>query len=302
VDEPLLSRPAKGIVALVAANLAWNVGISRCLRSEDVQWAMVLVALLFVAIGTLAAQTFVVAVWMAFSEGRWPWRWVVPAHLLIALSMACGLAAGADPLYAASLALPLAVLLGILVALLLPLRRAGGWRLTARQDATPGERGRCRISDLLIWMAVIALPLAIVRWFATLPGNEITTGMRAILVSVALLLPLLWLVLLVAFAPRERRMYLLAGATVYDGAATGLAVWFIHPLVEPLLWPLPGWFVVLISAAFFASGAMVMLLCCLALRAFGYRLLRPAWALEQSGGETGVASPFAIDHSRPSIE
>lgn len=291
VDETLPSTSAKGIVALVAVNLAWNIGISWCLRSEDVAWALVLVALLFVSFGTLVAQTFVLAIWMSFSEVRWHWRWAVPVLIVIALSTACGLGAGADILQAAAAALSLLVLLGLLVALLVPLRRVRGWRLTARQNAMPGEVGRFRISDLLIWMVVIALPLAIVRFIAThLSANDFNPGVRAIALSLLLLLPLLWLALLTAFAPRERQTHLLASAALaYAAVVTGLAAILVYPSLEDLLWPLPGWYVVWITGAFFASGATVALKCCLALRAFGYRLRRPAWTVgEGPGRQSGI--------------
>ena len=284
MDVKLQPNAIWGLVAIVLANLVWNFGISWCVRSEDIGWAIVLVALLIVAIGTLVAQTFVLAVWISFSEGRWLGRCGIPALVLICLATTSGLGAGASVPEAAGAALPLAVLLGVLVALFIPLRRVRGWRLTTRQDAVPGGLGRFRIGDLLIWMVVIAVPLAIIRLFASLLSNQdITTGMRAIAMLVLLLLPLFWLALLAAFAPRGwRHAWLLAGGIVaYTTTATVLGALFIFPWLEPLLWPLPGWIVLSITAALFISGAMSVILNCLALRMLGWRLVRPGWSMNR---------------------
>lgn len=286
MDETIPPKAAKGLLALVIANLAWNFGISWSLRSEDIRWALLLLAVLFVAVGTLVAQTFVLAVWMSFSSSRWLARVAVPALLLVAFAMASGLGAGAGTLEAAAgAALPLTVLFAILVAMFIPLRRVRGWRLTARPDARPGELGRFRIGDVLIWMVVIAVPLAIVRLFSTfVSAQDVTAGMLAILVSVILMLPLLWLALLASLAPSHRQLWLLAVLVAYAGLATALAAWFVYPWIEPLLWPQPGWFVVSLTCAFFGSGAVIAMLACLALRLLGYRLIRPGWTFSPSDG------------------
>ncbi len=305
MDVMLSPKAARGLLAIVLVNLVWNFGISWCLRSEDIGWALVLVALLIVAIGTLVAQTFVLSVWISFSEGRWLFRWGIPALLLIFLATACGLGAGASGLGAAGAALPLAVLLCMLVALLIPLRRVRGWRLTTRQDAVPGELGRFRISDLLIWMVVIAAPLAIIRLFASLLSNQdIPTGMRAIAMLVLLLLPLLWLALLAAFAPRGwRHTWLLAGGIVaYAVVAIVLGAYFIFPWLEPLLWPLPGWIVLSITAAFFVSGPLVVSLNCLALRMLGWHLVRPGWSMNRPPPEQSARNHIdSMDNKAPTI-
>lgn len=281
MDESLPPKTATGLCVIVLANLAVNLALGCCLRSDDIQWALVLIAMLLIAIGTLLAQTLLVAVWMSFSEGRWLWKWGIPALLLACLATACGLGAGSTGLDVAGAALPLEVLLCMLVALLIPLRRVRGWRLTTRQDAVPGELGRFRIRDLLIWMIVIAVPLAVIRFLAApLSDGNISSGLRTLAVLVLMLLPLLWLALLAALAPREWRQTWLYAAWIplYTLTAIALGAYFAYPWLEPLVWPRPGWFVLAHTGALFIVGPLIVSLNCLALRRLGWRLVRPAWS------------------------
>ncbi len=273
------------LLALVLANLALDCGLAWFLRSDDMALAIFLLAIFLVAIGVVLGQTLLLAFWIAFSEGRWQWQLVVPTLLAASLAAACALTAGLGLAEAAIVAVFLQVVLWTLVALLLPLRRVRRWRLTRGDSALPTEHSQFRIRDLLIWTLVIGVPLALVRLL--LPQGSaggITAGLRVIATLASMLLPLLWLVMLAAFAPhgwRQSWIYA-AGIPIFAAAATAIATSEFYSLVfDAFWWPRPGWMLLLqsipIAGSFFVVSSLVLWLNCLGLRQFGWKLVRPAW-------------------------
>ena len=117
----------------------------------------------------------------------------------MSLVMAGTFSAGLGLAESGLVALVVQGLLWILVALLLPLRRLRGWRLRRGHTEQPVEQKRYGTRDLLIWMMVIAVPLAIFRLLMP-PGTEgtVTAGLRVIALLGLLLVPLLWLEILMA--------------------------------------------------------------------------------------------------------
>ena len=267
--------------ALVVANLALDYGLWCCTRSQGF-----LGYLSPIAIGAPLAQILLLALWLSCGETRWPWRLGLSVLLAALLGAAAMLGAGFDPIGMIFVPILLEILLLALVALLLPLRRLRGWRLTKSADTTAGPRSRFRISDLLLWMLVIGVPLALVRVLRTqVFTGPAPTAFPTLLMSLLLLPPLLWMVLLVSFAPHTRSRTALSagGIMLYAGVATAIGTRLWYPLLMELPGP-AGWVVLLQSIAlcgsFYFLVALVLSLNCLALRALGWRLVRPAWAAE----------------------
>jgi len=272
-------------LALVLANLALNCGLGWFLRSDDLQWAILLLAIFLIAIGILLGQTLLLAFWITFLEGRWLWQFVIPAFLSAGLVAACVLSAGVGLEESSLAALFLQVVLWTLVALLMPIRRVRGWRLKRGDGPLPSEHGRFRVSDLLIWTVIIGVPLALVRLLMPLGAQGgITAGLRVIVTLALMLLPLLWLAMLAAFEARGWRHSWLyaAGVATYAIAVTAIATSeFYHLVFDAFWWPRPGWLLLLhsisFSSLFFLVSSLVLWLNCRVLRIFDWQLVWPAW-------------------------
>jgi hypothetical protein len=175
-----------------------------------------------------------------------------------------------------------------IAALLLPLRPIRGWRLTTDEGAVPGEVGQFRIGDLLLWMAVISVPLALFSFVNAQDWQEdsVRREMRVIGERLLLmLLPLHWLALLAAFAPRglwHARVYR-AGILLYAGIAIPIAIGASRFLFLAFSFGLRGGMLgrlvigVFLAGLLFVISALVVWLNVRALRSFGWRLVRPAW-------------------------
>ena len=270
------------LVAIGLGNLLLDGCIGWPLRSNDMGTAVFLIATFLIVIGLLIGQTLLLAFWIAFAVSRWYWQWGVPPLLCAAIVVACTLSAGMGIAESALIAVAVQGPLWILVALLIPLRRIRGWRLKAGERTLPAEQGRFGIGDLLIWMVVIAVPLAIFRFF-TSPGTSgtVTAGMRAIALLGLMLLPLLWLTILVAFASRRWSWFFAGGILIYVVLATAIgAREFYHLVLDPFWWPRPGWILglwgLLFASLFFTTPSLLVWLNCLGLRQAGWRLVRPA--------------------------
>jgi len=284
VELPPPRKTAAALVTLVLGNLLLNGGLGWLLRSDDIQQAIFLVAMFLIAIGLQLGQTMLLAFWISLSDERWYWRCAVPALLSMSLVMAGTFSAGLGLAESGLVALVVQGLLWILVALLLPLRRLRGWRLRKGNSAQPVEQKRYGSRDLLIWMMVIAVPLAIFRLLMP-PGTEgtVTAGLRVIALLGLLLIPLLWLEILVTLAPRGRRHSWLFAGGILAYFALAIAIGareFYHLVFDPFWWPRPGWILVLVSIAiassFFLFAALNLWLNCLSLQHAGWRLDRPA--------------------------
>jgi hypothetical protein len=269
----------------VLANLALDSTLAWLLRSDDMNAAVFLLAVLLIAIGVLLGQTLLLAGWIAFSEGGWQWQFGIPTLLAAGLAAAGSLPAGSGLAGSAIAAVLLQVVLWTIVAVLLPLRFLRGWRLTRGGSTLPGDHSRFHIRDLLIWTLVIGVPLALLR--LVLPqgsAGSISAALRVIATLALLLLPLLWLAMLAAFAPRGWRQSWLyaAGLPIYAAAATAIATREFYHLVFEVFWfPRPGWLLLLrsipLTGSFFVLSALVLSLNCLVLRQLGWQLVRPAW-------------------------
>jgi hypothetical protein len=284
VERPPPRRTAAVLASLVLANLLLNAAAACLLRSDDIQRAIFLVAMFLIAIGLQVGQTILLAFWISLSEERWYWRLAVPALLSMGLVTTGTFSAGLGLAESGLVALVVQVLLWILVALLLPLRRLRGWRLRRGRSAQPALQGRYGTRDLLLWMMVIAVPLAIGRLLLP-PGTQatVTAGLRVIGLLGLLLIPLLWLEMLAALAPRGRRhsWRFAGGILAYVAVATAVGAREFYSLVfDAFWWPRAGWILVLLSIAiagsFFVLPSLNLWLNCLALRHAGWQLDRPA--------------------------
>jgi hypothetical protein len=269
---------AVALSALVVANLVLDYGLWCCVPSRGF-----LGYLAPMAIGTLLGQTLLLALWMSCGEARWMWRLAFPVLLAALLGAAAILGVGFDPAGIIFTPVLLEILLLALVALLLPLRRLRGWRLTNSAETAAGPRSRFQISDLLVWMLVIGVPLALVR-LLSIPAwaGPAPPAFRALVMFLLLLPPLLWMVLLASFAPkgRSRTTLSVVGVVLCACVATAIGTRLWYPLLMELPGP-AGWVVLLqsiaLSGSFYFLVPLVLSLNCLALRALGWRLARPAW-------------------------
>jgi len=284
VEHSSSRRIATSLIALALGNLALDGGLGCLLRSNDMRWAIFLVANLLIVVGLQLGQTMLLAFWISFSDERWYWRCAVPALVSASLVAACALCAGSGLGDSILGALAVQGLLWILVAFLVPLRRLRSWRLKRGGNSLPAEQKQYGIRDLLIWMAVIAVPLAIVRFLISLStANTVSAGLRGILLLGLMLLPLLWLAILAALVPRGRRYSWTFAGGILAYAVIAVAVGareFYNLVLAPFWLPRPGWVLLLLSmaivSAIFITSTSVLWLNCLCIRRAGWQLVRPA--------------------------
>ena len=135
-------------------------------------------SLFLVAVGTAIGQILLLALWFSCMNGSWLWRFGVPTVLtaLIGYTAAIGIGSlSAEP--RAMLVFPLAFQLPLfgLAALLWPICRTRGWRIAAGVSAVETQRNQFRIGDMLAWMTIIGVFLAIVRRIFT-SGEGVGNG------------------------------------------------------------------------------------------------------------------------------
>jgi hypothetical protein len=248
------------------------------------QWAIFLVATMLVLLGLQLGQTLLLAFWISFSDERWYWRSAIPALVSAGLVAACAISAGSGLGDSMLVGLAVQGLLWILVVFLVPLRRLRSWRLKRGGNPLPAEQKQYGIRDLLIWMAVIAVPLAIFRFLISLStANTVSAGLRGISLLGLMLLPLLWQAILAALAPRGRRYSWIFAAGILFYAVLAVAVGareFYNLMLVPFWLPRPGWVLLLLSlaivSAIFITSTLVLWLNCLCIRGAGWQLVRPA--------------------------
>jgi len=168
-----------------------------------------------------------------------------------------------------------------LAALLWPLCRVRGWRLTTNASAASGPREQFRIADLLGWMTIIGVLLALVRYLFT-SGSGAGAGIGTLLAFLVLPAPLLCAVLLASFSLSPARSWQLAGRVfallVYAGIVFVICARLLYnDLLDRS--GAPGYVVlpqgVGLTALFFIGVPSILALNCLALRLLGWRLVRP---------------------------
>jgi hypothetical protein len=302
MDSLAPRRTAAKVIALVAANWALNAACWRFIALIELEY------LFLVAIGVPLAQTFLLAAWLSFVDGRWPWRIAVAVLLTAGAAAEIGTGGTTGSVMPAVLLLEAALF--AVVALMLPLWRIRGWRLTPDEGAVAGDVGQFRVGDLLLWMAVIGVPLALCG-FVNAENYWREDSVRAAMRDVGgrlllMLLPLHWLAMLAAFAPRRSwhaRVYR-AGVLLYAGIMIALCTSLFHYMFivfRPRGWGPSSLLVPLIrfllAGSPFVIGPLVVWLNCRVLRAFGWRLTRPAWnshlppQAERAPSEVATASP-----------
>jgi hypothetical protein len=277
VQQPQ-ARTIEGTVALIAlllANLVSDAALWWGANSDTL-----LGCLFLVAIGVPMTQVLLLAAWVSWGEGRWVWRLAGATVLTSLVGIAASWASGQGPSLDGGFVLM--IVLFITVALLLPLRRLCGWRLTMRTDAAPAERSRFHIIDLLLWTGVIGLTLALSRPIvASLAYGDLPKGGRVIILFAFLLPPLLWPAVLAVFAPASRRRSVLtAGWLLFYGAGVMTSgTYLLYDLL--IVFGAPGRVRLLqaagLAASFFVVVPLLTAANCMALRALGWRLVRPGW-------------------------
>ena len=169
-----------------------------------------------------------------------------------------------------------------MVAVLWPICRTRGWRLTASASSAAGQGGQFHIVDVLAWMTIIGVLLALAR-FIFIGSGRAGVGIWLLLTFVVLPAPLLWMVLLASFSFWPGRGWQLAVQAcvlmIYTSIAAAICCRSLYDFL--LDFPaLPG-FVALpqsigLVAVYFLGVPGILALNCLALRGLGWRLVRPA--------------------------
>jgi hypothetical protein len=267
------------LLALVAANLALDFGLW---HSDGVDGFLGL--FLFVPFGTALSQVMLLAVWFTCMEGPWWWQFGVPIMLTawIGYTAAIGLPTmRVEPWALLVFPLIFQFPLFVLAALLWPLCRMRGWRLASDPSAPSGPRGQFRIADVLIWMTIIGVLLAFVR-FLFMSGRGAGSGIWLLLAFVLLPIPLLWTALTASLSPWPSRSWRLAGRVIAIGLYAAVAFAICARMLYDSLMDisgLPGYVAlaqsVALTALFFVGTPSLLALNCLALRLLGWRLVRP---------------------------
>jgi hypothetical protein len=271
-----IRTPGLTLSALVAANLALDFGLFYCERLDG------FLGLLFlIAVGIALSQIMLLAVWLTCMEGAWPWRFGTPITLTALIGYTAALGLGIEAL--AMLVFPLAFQFPLfgLVALLWPLCRMRGWRL-AKGESVPGVRhGQFRIADLLAWMTIIGVFLALVRWLF-MSGGSAGRGIGTLLAFVVLPAPLLWAALVASFSYAHQWSWRLAvkvfAILLYSACAIAICARLLYQSLMELPGP-PGVVVlpqsIALTALFFVAVPSILSLNCFVLRTLCWHLVRP---------------------------
>src|SRR5262245_10299680 len=158
--------------------------------------------LFFVAFGVAASQILLLAVWLACAEGSPWWRFGVPLALTAMIGYVA--AVGVFDLRRepwAMVVFPVVFQFPLfgLAALLWPFCRLRGWRLTVCAATNEVQLNQFRIGDLLAWMTIIGVLLALVR-FLFMSGGGAGRGIWLLLAFLVLPAPLLWFALLTSLS------------------------------------------------------------------------------------------------------
>jgi hypothetical protein len=268
------------LTALVLGNLALDFALWQFDDADGFVGLLVLVAF-----GTAMCQAWLLAVWFACAEGGWKWRFGVPVALmgLVGYTAAAGIrVVGAEP--GAMLIFPLVFQLPlfVLVAFLWPFCRLRGWRFTTAAAAVSRPAAQFRIADLIAWMTIIGVLLALLRFLVS-EGRWGPGGLVMLMAFLVLPSPLLWAILVASFSAWPARSWRLAVRVVLVGLYTaGALAACVQELYKAqiLRTGLPGSTILLQSVAlsvlFFVAVPSILALNCLALRGLGWRLARPA--------------------------
>jgi hypothetical protein len=265
--------------ALVAANLVVDACLFRMSRAEGF-----FELLFFVAIGVALSQILLLAVWLTCAQRAWWWRFGIPSVLtaLIGYAAAVGLIdLRREPRLMPAFALVFQFPLFVLAALLWPFCRVRGWRLVASAATTEVQRNQFRIGDLLAWMTIIGVLLALMR-FLSMSGGGVGRGIWVLLAFLVLPAPLLWFVLVASLSVRPRRNWWavvqILGLLLYSVLAFTICTRLLYDTLIFMRGP-PGSVLLpqslAVTAIFFVGVPLIFSLNCLVLRALGYRLIRP---------------------------
>jgi hypothetical protein len=279
---------------LVTANLVVDVGLFRVEQSEGF-----LQLLFFVAFGVALSQILLLAVWLACAEGSCWRRFGIPVVLtaMIGYVAAVGLFdLRMEPWAMVVFPVVFQFPLFGLASLLWPICRMRGWRLTAGASATEVQPNQFRIGDLLAWMTIIGVLLALVR-FLFMSGGGAGRGIWLLLAFLVLPAPLLWFALLTSLSVWPNRSWWLVfqilTLVLYSTIAFAICARMLYDELI-LITGSPGYVLLpqclALTAIFFGGVPSLLWLNCIILRMLGFRLIRPA----SRAGLSPVAAPVGI--------
>jgi hypothetical protein len=264
------------VIGIVPANLALDVGLFYTNLSQGFMGTMFLVPF-----GTVLSQILLLAVWFTCMEGSLGWRFGVPAVVTALIGYAAAIGVGFDGMARAGFPLIFQFPFFALATVLWPICRTRGWRLTADSSKAAGQRGQFRIVDVLAWMTIIGVLLALVRFLFTGSGFR---GLEiwVLLAFMVLPAPVLWMVLLASFSFWPGRGWQLAAQgcalLIYSAIAAVICCRSFYEMHVTVTGS-PGRVVLpqsmALTALFFIGVPAILALNCLALRGLGWRLVRP---------------------------
>lgn len=246
---------------VIAANLLANGALGLISRWSETREPSLQELSTFAALGgLLLGQTMLSAVWIACSAGSVPQRYGLPMLFVLAAGTATVVGGGGGWENVVGAGLLLQFLLWTFVAVLFPLAKLRGWRLDIDARGPSRETNRFRIGDLLLWTALLAFPLAVLRTvFEPAEGAAIPADLAAIIAILVMLSPILWFGTDWAFrrpaAMRSRTTAAIRG--LYALLAIGGSGYALYLVTRDLLWPTAGWLVLLGSI-----GVVCVLLGC----------------------------------------
>jgi hypothetical protein len=268
------------LLALVVANLVVDVGLFGMYRSEGF-----VELLAFVAVGMAMSQILLLAVWLTCAQGSPWWRFGVPLALtaMIGFVAAVGLIdLRMEPWAMVVFPVIFQFPLFVLAALLWPFCRMRGWRLTAGAAANETQPNQFRIGDLLAWMTIIGVLLALVRFLFMSEGGA-GRGIWLLLAFLVLPAPLLWFALLTSLSVWPKRSWWLVvqilALVLYSAIAFAVCARMLYDAL--IFTPGPPGSVLLprslaLTAMVFIGTPSLLSLNCFVLRMLGFRLIRPA--------------------------